>query len=103
MSEEEYEYLNETSFDDPIMMDVMAMIDGEEDLQLTELIDLIGDFRLDLTIGKRINKEGFTPEEMAQIEEWMRKGEIDIDVFFMPSSAMDRIPIKYLYKVTDRK
>jgi len=100
MSDEEYEYLDDTSFDDPIMMDVMAYLDGEENLQLEELMEYT-DFRLDLTIGKRINKEGFTPEEKAQIDEWVRKGEVDIDVFFMPSSAMKRIPIKYLYKVTD--
>jgi len=101
MSDEEYEYLNDTSFDDPIMMDVLAMIDGEENLQLEELIDYLGDFRMDLTIGKRINKEGFTEQEKVQIGEWVKNGEIDIDVFFMPSSAMKRIPIKYLYRVID--
>lgn len=51
-------------------------------------------------IGRLINEEGLLPEEQAQIQSWINSGLLEIPNYFMPTSVMQSIPIKKLYKLT---
>ena len=98
IDEDTYECMLDEGIEHPTMRDVFLSECGDYN-NFSRMFDMCGDARVDLTIGRRINEEGFTNEELRQIEEWVKNGEIQIDVFFMPSSVMNRIPVKSLYKV----
>ena len=51
-------------------------------------------------IGRLINEEGLLPEEQAQIQSWINSGLLEIPNYFMPTTVMQSIPIKKLYKLT---
>jgi len=51
-------------------------------------------------MGRLINKEGFLPQEEAQIKSWVNSGLLEIPNYFMPTDVMPAIPIKKLYKLT---
>jgi len=93
-----YKCMLDEEMDHPTMRDVFLAECGDYN-NFSRMYEMCGDARIDLTIGRRINEEGFTDEELRKIEEWVENGEIQIDVFFMPSSVMNKIPVKSLYKV----
>ena len=93
-----YECMLKKKIEHPTMRDVLLSECGDYN-NFSRMYEVCGDARIDLTIGRRINEEGFTDEELGQIRGWVKNGEINIDVFFMPSSVMNRIPVKSLYKV----